>query len=218
MNQHNLSLLEDGAITPITADDLVQLADSFPDTNVALLDLRSRQLRFEMCRRMVSECEFFNGHEIKNLLNLLPGVNREFLTSILAIAEYRALGLSSATSLFDDEKQARLRQEIKRLLTPYGVDAAESVSEAYMASRTANSFAFPEVGYTPANLDALLKSASFTRQDCADALGVSLRSVQSWCAALDNPSHADMPAKKWVALQQMLLPKLQAFPTKENAL
>lgn len=216
MNQHNLSLLEDGATTPITVEDLSQLADSFPNTGVALLDLRSRQLRFEMCRRMVSE--HFGGHEIKNWLNLLPGVNRELLTSTLALAEYRALGLSSATSPFDDEKQTRLRQEIKRLLTPYGGEAAESVSEAYMASRTANSFTFPEVGYTPANLDALLKSASFTRQDCADALGVSLRSVQSWCAALDNPSHADMPAKKWVALQQMLLPKLQALPTKENAL
>lgn len=215
MNQHNLSLLEDGATTPITVEDLTQLADSFSNTDVALLDLRSRQLRFEMCRRMVSE--HFGGHEIKNWLNLLPGVNRELLTSTLALAEYRALGLSSAISPFDDEKQARLRQEIKRLLTPYGGEAAESVSEAYMASRTANSFAFPEVGYTPANLDALLKSASFTRQDCADVLGVSLRSVQSWCAALDNPSHADMPAKKWVALQQMLLTK-QALPNKENAL
>lgn len=218
MNQHNLSLLEDGATTPITVEDLAQLADTFPNTGVALLDLRSRQLRFEMCRRMVSECDCLNRHKIENLLNLLPGVSRELLTSTLALAEYRALGLAPATVPFDDEKQARLRQEIKRLLTPYGVNAAESVSEAYMASRTANSFTFPEVGYTPANLDALLKSASFTRQDCADVLGVSLRSVQSWCAALDNPSHADMPAKKWVALQQMLLPKLQPLPTKENAL
>lgn len=217
MNQHNLSLLEDGAITPITADDLAQLADSFHNTGVALLDLRSRQLRFEMCRRMVSECDCLSRHKIENLLNLLPGVSHELLISTLALAEYRALGLAPATVPFDDEKQARLRQEIKRLLTPYGVDAAESVSEAYMAFRAANSFAFPEVGYTPANLDALLKSASFTRQDCADALGVSLRSVQSWCAALDNPSHADMPAKKWVALQQILLTK-QALPNKENAL
>jgi len=59
---------------------------------------------------------------------------------------------------------------------------------------------FPEAGYTPANLRALLASAGLTQQAAADLLGVDGRTVRKWVADLDNASHRDMPLCRWLQL------------------
>lgn len=59
---------------------------------------------------------------------------------------------------------------------------------------------FPEAGYTPANLRALLASAGLTQQAAADLLGVDGRTVRKWVADLDNASHRDMPLTQWQKL------------------
>lgn len=59
---------------------------------------------------------------------------------------------------------------------------------------------FPEAGYTPANLRALLKHAGLTQQAAADLLGVDGRTVRKWVADLDNASHRDMPHHRWLQL------------------
>ena len=56
---------------------------------------------------------------------------------------------------------------------------------------------FPEAGYTPANLRALLASAGLTQQAAANMIGVDGRTVRKWVADLDNASHRDMPLKAW---------------------
>lgn len=57
-----------------------------------------------------------------------------------------------------------------------------------------------EVGYTPANLRALLASAGLTQQAAAGLLGVDGRTVRKWVADLDNASHRDMPLTQWQKL------------------
>lgn len=59
---------------------------------------------------------------------------------------------------------------------------------------------FPEAGYTPANLRALLASAGLTQQAAADLLGVDGRTVRKWVADLENASHRDMPLAQWQKL------------------
>jgi transcriptional regulator with XRE-family HTH domain len=59
---------------------------------------------------------------------------------------------------------------------------------------------FPETGYTPANLRALLASAGLTQQAAADLLGVDGRTVRKWVADLENASHRDMPLAQWQKL------------------
>lgn len=68
---------------------------------------------------------------------------------------------------------------------------------------------FPDVGYTPANLRLLLKRTHTTQQRAAALLGVHERTVNSWCSALDKPQHTDMPSKKWVELQNILIEGLK---------
>ncbi len=59
--------------------------------------------------------------------------------------------------------------------------------------------AFPEAGYTPANLRALLKHAKLTQQAAGELLSVDVRTVRKWCALLDS-DHADMPHYRWLQL------------------
>ena len=70
---------------------------------------------------------------------------------------------------------------------------------------------FPEVGYTPANLRTLLALAGlthlieqrgWTQAYAAELAGVSAQTMRRWLAAVDTPSHADMPLNKWLALLQ----------------
>ena len=58
---------------------------------------------------------------------------------------------------------------------------------------------FPEAGYTPANLRALLKHARLTQQAAGELLAVDTRTVRKWCAPLDS-DHADMPYYRWLQL------------------
>lgn len=58
---------------------------------------------------------------------------------------------------------------------------------------------FPEAGYTPANLRALLKHAKLTQQAAGELLSVDVRTVRKWCAPLDS-DHADMPHHRWLQL------------------
>lgn len=64
--------------------------------------------------------------------------------------------------------------------------------------------AFPDVGYTPANLRLLLKRTHITQRRAAAMLGVNERTVNSWCAPIDRAQHTDMPSKKWAELQKIL--------------
>ena len=59
--------------------------------------------------------------------------------------------------------------------------------------------AFPEAGYTPANIRALLKHAGLTQSAAGELLGVDTRTVRKWCAPLDS-DHADMPHRRWLQL------------------
>ena len=58
----------------------------------------------------------------------------------------------------------------------------------------------PESGYTPANLRHLRHQHQLTQTDVGKLLGVALRTVQQWEAALDKVTHADMPHRQWVEL------------------
>ena len=61
---------------------------------------------------------------------------------------------------------------------------------------------FPEVGYTPANLRHLIEQRGWTQAHAAELAGVSPQTMRRWLAAVDTPSHADMPLNKWLALLQ----------------
>lgn len=63
---------------------------------------------------------------------------------------------------------------------------------------------FPEAGYTPANLRALLASAGLTQQAAADLIGVDGRTVRKWLADVDSDSHRDMPLHQWLKLLDAL--------------
>lgn len=64
---------------------------------------------------------------------------------------------------------------------------------------------FPDVGYTPDNLRKLMVEAKLTQKQAADAVGVSVRTIQAWLADLDCPSRTDMPHRKWEELKNYLL-------------
>ena len=56
---------------------------------------------------------------------------------------------------------------------------------------------FPEPGYTPANLRALLQHAGLTQQSAASLLGADIATVQRWLAETNKSSHRDMPLEQW---------------------
>lgn len=60
----------------------------------------------------------------------------------------------------------------------------------------------PEIGYTPANLRALLEQRGLTREDAARLLGVRVRAVHRWCVETGNPNHRDMSLLHWRELLQ----------------
>ena len=59
---------------------------------------------------------------------------------------------------------------------------------------------FPECGYTPKNLKALLNNVGLNFGQAADLLGVSYRTFQNWTYDIDNKNHRDMPLIKWLEL------------------
>lgn len=63
---------------------------------------------------------------------------------------------------------------------------------------------FPEAGYTPANLRALLKNAGLTQSAAAERLGVDMRTVRKWLADVDSDSHRDMPLHQWQKLLDLV--------------
>lgn len=63
--------------------------------------------------------------------------------------------------------------------------------------------AYPETGYTPANLRHLLGVLGITQADAARYLGVSDRTVRKWLADPDKPSHTDMPLLQWCKLSAL---------------
>ena len=56
---------------------------------------------------------------------------------------------------------------------------------------------FPEAGYTPANLRALLAHAGLTQQSAASLLGADISTLQKWLAETDRATHRDMPLIQW---------------------
>ena len=56
---------------------------------------------------------------------------------------------------------------------------------------------FLQTGYTPELLTKMLWERGKRREDVADQLGVSMRTVHRWCVSADNPNHADMPLDAW---------------------
>ena len=57
---------------------------------------------------------------------------------------------------------------------------------------------YPEAGYTPANLRALIERRGLTQKQAAEACGVAERTFRQWLVAdLDAPGHHDMPLKTW---------------------
>lgn len=64
---------------------------------------------------------------------------------------------------------------------------------------------FPEVGYTPKNLQNIRHYYKLTQQQVADIVGVTnWRQVAKWEADVTLPSHSDMPHKKWLILLSYL--------------
>ncbi|SUA15967.1 MULTISPECIES: helix-turn-helix domain-containing protein [Neisseria] len=55
-----------------------------------------------------------------------------------------------------------------------------------------------ELGYTPKNLKFIRQNLGKTQKEIADALKVSLITVQRWEMAVNINSHVDMPYKKWL--------------------
>lgn len=56
---------------------------------------------------------------------------------------------------------------------------------------------FLQTGYTPELLTKMLWERGKRREDVAEQLGVSLRTVHRWCVPADNNNHADMPLDTW---------------------
>ena len=56
---------------------------------------------------------------------------------------------------------------------------------------------FLQTGYTPELLTKMLWERGKRREDVAELLNVSLRTVHRWCVSADNPNHADMPLDTW---------------------
>jgi hypothetical protein len=61
---------------------------------------------------------------------------------------------------------------------------------------------FPEAGYTPANLRALLDNAGLTQSAAGEILSVSVRTVAGWVVPVDVKGHHDMPLRLWLQLMQ----------------
>lgn len=57
--------------------------------------------------------------------------------------------------------------------------------------------AYPEIGYTPANLRYFIAQNGLLQKDVAAILGVSDSSVRKWLADVEKPSHRDMPLEMW---------------------
>lgn len=198
----NTYTLENGATRPITPIELKGLTEKFDSVKIRDLDLISRKLRFEMCRRIVID-KFKQFQEANS--EIVSKFDKDVLIELLALAEFRTLGINPVYQARNMEYVARLQQEVVSMLSGYGIDNLEKVAATYTSFKDADVLTFPDVGYTPHNLNALLKATSYTRQQCAEVLNVSLRSVQNWCADLDSPGHTDMPAKKWAQLKQLLI-------------
>ena len=62
-----------------------------------------------------------------------------------------------------------------------------------------------EIGYTPKNLKFIRQNSRKTQKDIADALNVSLITVQRWEMPVSVNSHVDMPYKKWLEFIELLL-------------
>lgn len=57
---------------------------------------------------------------------------------------------------------------------------------------------FPEPGYTPANLRALIESRGLTQKQAAQACDVAERTLRGWLVEdIDSPNHRDCPLKSW---------------------
>lgn len=57
---------------------------------------------------------------------------------------------------------------------------------------------FPEPGYTPFNLRALIEARGWTQKQAAAVAGVAERTVRGWLVDdLDSPQHRDCPLKTW---------------------
>ncbi|MCD2071549.1 helix-turn-helix domain-containing protein [Neisseria cinerea] len=55
-----------------------------------------------------------------------------------------------------------------------------------------------EIGYTPRNLKFIRQNSGKTQKEIADALNVSLITVQRWEMPVSVSSHVDMPYNKWL--------------------
>lgn len=73
------------------------------------------------------------------------------------------------------------------------------------AGHQADQVIFPETGYTPANLRALLNQRRLTREDAARLLGVKVRAVHRWCADPGTPSHRDMSLQAFQTLLEIAM-------------
>ena len=212
--KHNISDTENSATYPVKQTELKELAAKFGSAKIRDLDLISRKLRFEMCRRIVIE-KFGSFTEANS--EIVSKFDKDVLIELLALAEFRTLGMTPVYQARSREYVARLQQEVVSMLSGYGIDNLEKVAATYTSFKDEDVLIFPDVGYTPHNLNALLKATSYTRQQCAEFLNVSLRSVQNWCTDLDSPGHTDMPAKKWAQLKQLLMSQPQHNDSKSPA-
>lgn len=60
---------------------------------------------------------------------------------------------------------------------------------------------FPEPGYTPANLRALIEGSGLTQAAASSLIGVNPKTLRRWLVEdLDSQAHSDMPLKQWRAL------------------
>jgi DNA-binding transcriptional regulator YiaG len=67
--------------------------------------------------------------------------------------------------------------------------------------------AYPETGYTPANLRHLRNIYGITQTEVGKRTQTALRTVQNWEADVDTQDHSGMPHRKWVMLQKSLRDK-----------
>lgn len=57
---------------------------------------------------------------------------------------------------------------------------------------------FPDIGYTPDNLRAILREMNISMAKMAEYMGVSLTTVQCWCAAPTAQYFKSMGHLKWL--------------------
>jgi XRE family transcriptional regulator len=63
---------------------------------------------------------------------------------------------------------------------------------------------FPETGYTPANLAALISHLGMNQSEFSRQTGIPLRTLQSYLASPYEKTHRDMPLAKWIIVLKML--------------